>query len=75
MAQPETTCPAIADWWPSSREEWNYWQKLVSDEIDRQTGRVERLRFALRVIANLPVSEQDDLMAANMRKIAQDALQ
>jgi len=62
------------DWWPSTREEWVYWQKLVSDEIDQQAVRVERLRFALRVIAALPISEQDDMMAANMRKIAQEAL-
>jgi hypothetical protein len=36
---------------------------------------VDRLRFALRVIAYLPVEEQDNLMAANMRKIAREALQ
>ena len=38
------------DWWPSSREEWRHWQKLVSDEIDRQASEIERLRAGLAEI-------------------------
>ncbi len=33
-----------------------------------------RLRDALRMIANLPMPEQDDMLSANMRKIASEAL-
>jgi hypothetical protein len=33
-----------------------------------------RLRVALMAIRDMPMSEQDDMLSANMRKIAADAL-
>ena len=32
------------------------------------------LRIALRTIAEMPINEQDDMLSANMRKIASGAL-
>lgn len=37
-------------------------------------GRAQFLEGMLRVIANMPIPEQDDMLAANMRKLATDGL-
>lgn len=47
----------------------------IVGELDQEAANaIERLRFALRVIAALPLIEQDNMLSANMRKIAQEAL-
>lgn len=56
-------------------EQWRSFPDMDDDAPREAATELERLAFALRVIANLPVSEQDNLMAANMRKIAREALQ
>lgn len=49
-------------------DEEHYWQcHDAAKEIERQA-------FALKTIATLPMVEQDSMLSANMRKIAQDAL-
>lgn len=45
-----------------------------AEVIEEQAETIRSLRFALRVIARLPVAEQDDMMAANMRKIAKEVV-
>lgn len=35
---------------------------------------IERFRLALRVIATLPTPEQDNMLSANMRKVAAEAI-
>lgn len=37
-------------------------------------GWIDDLRVALKVIAEMPIPEQDNLIAANMRRVARDAL-
>ena len=44
-----------------------HYEWLAADEI-------ERLRTALRLIQEMPVPNQDDMLSHNMRAIARDAL-
>ena len=32
------------DWWPYTREEWLHWQRLVSEEHERNVAKIERWR-------------------------------
>lgn len=38
------------DWWPDTREEWLHWQRLVSEEHDRNVAKIERLRRGLNEV-------------------------
>lgn len=49
-------------------------QHLAEDKIAQLEFERTEMSVALRVIASLPIEQQDDFMAANMRKIARDCL-
>jgi hypothetical protein len=42
--------------------------------LEKAADRIEALEQALRVIAEMPVPEQDNMIAANMRRIAIGAI-
>ena len=55
---------------PLTDEQWMHWQKLVSDEHNRQTAEIERLRAAISDIAKAT----DFGMYWTARKIARETV-
>lgn len=46
---------------PATEEDWVYWQKLVSDEHDRQVAENDRLRDTLVAVRDLIENDPDNL--------------
>jgi hypothetical protein len=53
---------------------WQEASQRQGETIREQDAEIERLRLALRTIRDLPIPEQDNMIAANMRAIAREAL-
>jgi hypothetical protein len=61
--------------WFSSDGSATYWEEEPSTLEKAAGARIKNLEDALRVIADMPIAEQDNMISANMRSIANNALQ